>query len=34
MELSPVYADVIVSRYCDYVKDYKIIKNGKEILWK
>lgn len=34
MELDPKYVDVIVQRYCDYVGDYKIKKNGKEITWK
>jgi len=33
MELDPKYVDVIVQRYCDYVGDYKVIKNGKEITW-
>lgn len=33
MELDPKYVDVIVQRYCDYVNDYKIKKNGQEIIW-
>ncbi len=33
MELDPKYVDVIVQRYCDYVGDYKIKRNGKEITW-
>lgn len=33
MELDPKYCDVIVQRYCDYVKNYKIIKNGQDIDW-
>jgi site-specific DNA-methyltransferase (adenine-specific) len=33
MELDPKYVDVIVQRYCDYVGDYNIIKNGQPILW-
>jgi DNA modification methylase len=32
-ELDPRYVDVIVQRYCDYVGDYKIIKNNQEIQW-
>ena len=33
MELDPKYIDVIIQRYCDYVEDNKIIKNGEEIIW-
>ena len=33
MELDPKYCDVIVQRYCEYVKDYQIIKNGETIIW-
>lgn len=32
MELDPKYIDVIVQRYCDYTGNYKIKKNGKEII--
>jgi DNA modification methylase len=34
MELDPRYVDVIVTRYCDYIGDYEIIKNGEKITWK
>lgn len=33
MELDPKYCDVIISRYCNFVKNNRIIKNGKEIEW-
>lgn len=33
MEIDPIYIDVIVSRYCDYIGDYNIIKNGKQEVW-
>lgn len=33
MELDPKYVDVIVSRYCEYIQDWKIKKNGVEIEW-
>ena len=33
MELDPHYMDVIVQRYCEYVGDYNIIKNGEPIVW-
>lgn len=33
MELDPKYVDVIVSRYCKYVGNNTIKKNGKEIEW-
>lgn len=33
-ELDPKYVDVIVQRYCEYVEDFDIIKNGKQITWK
>ena len=33
MELDPKYADVIVQRYVDYVKNNEIIKNGEKIIW-
>lgn len=34
MELDPKYVDVIVSRYCDYIQNWEITKNGKVITWK
>jgi len=34
MEIAPVYCDVIVTRYCNFVKDNKIKLNGKAIAWK
>ena len=33
MELDPIYCDVIVKRYCDYVKNDKIKINGKSVSW-
>jgi DNA modification methylase len=33
MELDPHYTDVIVSRYCKYVGNYKVKRNGEEIEW-
>jgi len=33
MELDPKFADVIITRYCNYVGSNQIIKNGKEITW-
>ena len=33
MELSEKYIDVIVSRYCKYTGNNKVIKNGQEIEW-
>jgi DNA modification methylase len=33
MEIEPIYCDVIVTRYCNLVKDNKIKLNGKEIDW-
>ncbi len=33
MELDPKYVDVIISRYCKYVNNNTIIKNGQEITW-
>lgn len=33
MELDPKYVDVIVQRYCNYTKNYNIIKNGQKITW-
>ena len=33
MEIDPHYCDVIVTRYCKYTGNNKIIKNGKEIIW-
>jgi len=33
MELDPKYVDVIVSRYCKFVDNNTIIKNGEEIEW-
>lgn len=33
MELDTKYVDVIVSRYCDYIQNWEIIKNGKVINW-
>lgn len=33
MELDPQYVDVIVSRYCKYTGNNKIIKNGQPIEW-
>ena len=33
MELDPKYADVIVQRYCEYVQDNAIMKNGKKLEW-
>ena len=34
MEIDPHYCDVIVTRYCNFVKDNKIKLNGKAIAWK
>lgn len=34
MELDPKYIDVIVQRYVDYTGNTKVIKNGKEEMWK
>ena len=33
MEMDPKYVDVIVSRYCDYIGNWEIIKNGQPIIW-
>lgn len=33
MELDPKFVDVIVSRYCNYVQNWDIIKNGEKITW-
>jgi DNA modification methylase len=33
VELAPKYVDVIVQRYCNYVGNNKIIKNGIETIW-
>lgn len=33
LELDTRYVDVIVQRYCDYVGNYDIIKNGKSFVW-
>lgn len=33
MELDPHYIDVIVSRYCKFVGNNKVIRNGEEIDW-
>lgn len=33
MEIDPHYCDVIVTRYCKYTGNNKIIKNGKEFKW-
>lgn len=33
MELSPVYCDVIVSRYCKYTGNRQILQNGKSVEW-
>lgn len=33
MEISPAYVDVIVSRWCEFTGNYKIMKNGKAINW-
>lgn len=33
-ELDPKYVDVIVSRYCEYVGNNEIVKNGKKLIWK
>lgn len=33
MELDPRHVDVIVTRYCDYMDNRKVIKNGKEVTW-
>lgn len=34
MELDPKYVDVIVERYCNFVGNNEIIKNGEQIVWK
>lgn len=34
MEISELYCDVIVSRYCKFIGNNNVIKNGKEIEWK
>lgn len=33
IELEPKYCDVIIQRYCEYVNNFNIIKNGENILW-
>lgn len=33
MELDPKFIDVIVTRYCNFVENNQIIKNGKKITW-
>ena len=33
LELEPLYCDVCVSRYCKFIGNNKIIKNGEEIEW-
>ena len=33
MELSEKYCDVIVTRYCKFTGNNKVILNGKEIVW-
>jgi len=33
MELDPKYIDVIITRYCQYVGDFNIKKNGIDIIW-
>lgn len=33
MELDPAFVDVIVTRYCEYVDDAAVIKNGKKVTW-
>jgi DNA modification methylase len=33
MELDPKYVDVIVSRYCEYVQNWEVTKNGEKIIW-
>ena len=32
-ELDPKFVDVGISRYCEYVQNWDIIKNGKPITW-
>lgn len=34
MELDPLFVDLIVSRYCLFTDNHKIVKNGKQITWK
>ena len=33
MELDNKYVDVIINRYCKYINNYNIIKNGKPYKW-
>lgn len=33
IELDPKYVDVIVTRYCQYVGNWQIVRNGEKMLW-
>lgn len=33
IELNPHYTDISIQRYCDYVGNYKVKRNGQEITW-